>query len=107
KEDVDAAALESERQIYLTQAMNEGRPEQVAQKIVEGRINKYFKEVCLLEQEYFRDPTKTIRDLITEAVAKTGEKITLRRFTRYEMGEGLEKRSDNFAEEVAKQASGN
>ncbi len=106
KEEVDEATLEAERKIYKTQAMNEGKPENVAEKIVEGRINKYFKEVCLEEQEYFRDPTKTIRDVVNEAILVTGEKIKIRRFTRYEMGEGLEKRVDNFAEEVAKQAAG-
>ena len=106
KEDVDAEALENERKIYLAQALNEGKPQQVAEKIVEGRVNKYYKEVCLLEQEYFRDPTKTIQDIINEAILSTGEKIKVRRFVRYEMGEGLEKREDNFAEEVAKQARG-
>ncbi len=106
KEEVDAESIENERKIYKTQALNEGKPEQVAEKIVEGRINKYFKEVCLLEQEYFRDPTKTIRDIVNEAILVTGEKITVRRFTRYEMGEGLQKREDNFAEEVAKQIAG-
>ena len=103
KDDVDAESLENERKIYLAQALNEGKPQQVAEKIVEGRIHKYYKEVCLLEQEYFRDPTKTIQDIINEAVLSTGEKIKVRRFVRYEMGEGLEKREDNFAEEVAKQ----
>ncbi len=106
KDDVDAESLENERKIYLAQALNEGKPQQVAEKIVEGRIHKYYKEVCLLEQEYFRDPTKTIQDIINEAVLSTGEKIKVRRFVRYEMGEGLEKREDNFAEEVAKQARG-
>ena len=106
KEDVDAEALENERKIYLAQALNEGKPQQVAEKIVEGRVNKYYKEVCLLEQEYFRDPTKTIQEIINEAILSTGEKIKVRRFVRYEMGEGLEKREDNFAEEVAKQARG-
>ena len=102
KEDVDAEALENERKIYLAQALNEGKPQQVAEKIVEGRVNKYYKEVCLLEQEYFRDPTKTIQDIINEAILSTGEKIKVRRFVRYEMGEGLEKRQDNLAEEIAK-----
>ena len=106
KDDVDAESLENERKIYLAQALNEGKPQQVAEKIVEGRIHKYYKEVCLLEQEYFRDPTKTIQDIINEAVLSTGEKIKVRRFVRYEMGEGLEKREDDFAEEVAKQARG-
>ncbi len=104
--DVDQESLENERKIYLAQAINEGKPEQVAGKIVEGRIKKYYKEVCLLDQEYFRDSTKSIRDLINDAVLAIGEKITVRRFVRYEMGEGLEKRTDNFAEEVAKQVSG-
>ena len=104
--DVDQETLEKERKIYLAQALNEGKPEQVAEKIVEGRIKKYFKEVCLLDQEYFRDSSKTIRDLVNDAVLAIGEKITVRRFVRYEMGEGLEKRVDNFAEEVAKQAAG-
>ncbi|MBO5103062.1 MAG: translation elongation factor Ts, partial [Clostridia bacterium] len=104
--DVDQESLENERKIYLAQAINEGKPEQVAEKIVEGRIKKYYKEVCLLDQEYFRDSTKSIRDLINDAVLAIGEKITVRRFVRYEMGEGLEKRTDNFAEEVANQVSG-
>lgn len=104
--DVDSETLENERKIYLAQAMNEGKPEAVAQKIVEGRIQKYFKEVCLLDQEYFKEPGQTIRDLINESILAIGEKITIRRFVRYEMGEGLEKRKDNFAEEVAKQAAG-
>ncbi len=104
--DVDQESLANERKVYLAQALNEGKPEQVAEKIVEGRIKKYYKEVCLLDQEYFRDSSKTIRDLINESVLAIGEKITVRRFVRYEMGEGLEKRVDNFAEEVAKQASG-
>ena len=105
-EEVDAESLENEKKIYLAQALNEGKPENVAQKIVEGRVSKYYKEVCLLEQEYFRDTSKTIRDVLNEAILATGEKITIRRFTRYVMGEGLEKRVDDFAAEVAKQASG-
>lgn len=104
--DVDQEALDNERKIYLAQAINEGKPEQVAQKIVDGRIQKYYKEVCLLDQEYFRDSSKSVQDLVNESILSIGEKITVRRFVRYEMGEGLEKRVDNFAEEVAKQASG-
>ncbi len=104
--DVDQEALDNERKVYLAQAINEGKPEQVAQKIVDGRIQKFYKEVCLLDQEYFRDSSKSIQDLINESILSIGEKITVRRFVRYEMGEGLEKRVDNFAEEVAKQAAG-
>ncbi len=102
-EDVDAETLEAERKIYLQQAMNEGKPEQVAQKIVDGRINKYYQEVCLLEQPYFKDMDKKVKEIINEAVLSIGEKISVRRFTRYEMGEGLQKRTENFAEEIQKQ----
>ena len=102
-EDVDAETLEAERKIYLQQAMNEGKSEQVAQKIVDGRINKYYQEVCLLEQPYFKDMDKKVKEIINEAVLSIGEKISVRRFTRYEMGEGLQKRTENFAEEIQKQ----
>ena len=102
-EDVDPRNLEKERVILIEQAKNEGKPEAIAEKVVEGRIKKYYKEVCLMEQEFVKDPSKTIRDLITEATLKIGEKISIRRFARYEMGEGLEKRADNFADEVMSQ----
>ena len=101
--DVDGKALEEEKKIFLAQALNEGKPQQVAEKIVEGKVKKYYKEVCLLEQEYFREPSKTIRELVNDTIIVLGEKITVRRFTRYEMGEGLQKRSDDFADEVQKQ----
>ena len=71
--------------------------------MVEGRIQKYFKEVCLLEQPFVKDPDKSVQDLVTEKIAKIGENISVRRFVRYEMGEGLEKRQDNFVEEVMAQ----
>ncbi len=102
-EDVDQKTLEEEKKIYFAQAKNEGKPDQVAEKIVEGKVKKYYQEVCLLEQPYFREPEKKIREVINEAVLSIGEKITVRRFVRYEMGEGLEKRTDNFAEEIEKQ----
>ncbi len=106
QEEVPSENLEKEREILLTQAKNEGKPEAIAEKMVEGRIKKYYKDVCLMEQDFVKDPSKTISDLITEATLKIGEKITIRRFVRYEMGEGLEKRQDNFAEEVQKQMQG-
>ena len=105
-EEVPAENLEKEKQILLVQAQNEGKPQAIAEKMVEGRIKKYYKDVCLMEQDFVKDPSKTISDLITEATLKIGEKITIRRFTRYEMGEGLEKRQDNFAEEVMSQMKG-
>jgi len=101
--EVPADVLDKERAILLAQAKNEGKPEAVAEKMVEGRIKKYYKENCLMDMEYIKDNSKTITDVINEAILVIGEKITVRRFTRYEMGEGLEKRQDNLAEEVAKQ----
>ena len=102
-EEVDAVALEKEKEIYRAQAKNEGKPEAVIEKMVEGRVKKYYKEVVLMEQEFVKDNSKSISQVLNETVLKTGEKITIRRFTRYEMGEGLEKRNDNFAEEVMAQ----
>ena len=101
--EVPAEVLEKEKQILLAQAKNEGKAEAVALKMVDGRIKKYYKENCLAEQDFVKDGEKTVADVINEAVFTIGEKITIRRFIRWEMGEGLEKRSDNFADEVAKQ----
>jgi elongation factor Ts len=102
-EDVPAEKLESEKSIYREQSLAEGKPEKVADKIVEGRIKKYYEQVCLLEQQYIRsDDKKTVRDLINEAISEIGENIQIRRFTRYVLGEGLEKRQDDLAAEVAK-----
>jgi len=103
--DVPADVLEKEKEILRAQALNEGKPEKIVDKMVEGRLQKYYKEFCLLEQAFVKDPEKSIRDLVNEKIAELGEKISIRRFVRYEMGEGLEKRKDNFAEEVMKQAS--
>ena len=74
------------------------------EKIVEGRLNKFYEEVVLLDQPFIKDPAKTVGELVTEKIAKTGEKVTIRRFARYKMGEGLEKRADDFGDEVAKLA---
>lgn len=104
--EVDQTALAKEREIYKVQALNEGKPEAVAEKMVDGRIKKYLKEVCLLDQMFVKDPSKDIRTLINEAISKIGEKITVRRFVRFVMGEGLEKRNENFAEEIKKQTEG-
>ncbi|AQS59359.1 translation elongation factor Ts [Desulforamulus ferrireducens] len=103
REEVPAEAIEKEREILRAQALNEGKPEKIVDKMVEGRIEKYFKEVCLLEQPFVKDPDKTVQHVINEIIAKIGEKIDVRRFTRYEMGEGLQKRQDDFAAEVAAQ----
>lgn len=103
REEVPAEVLEKEREILTEQARNEGKPEQIIAKMVEGRLVKYYEDFCLVDQKYIKDPDKTIGQLIIEATAKIGEKITIRRFTRYEMGEGLEKRSNDFEAEVKAQ----
>jgi len=103
--DIPADALNKEREIALAQARNDpknaNKPDQVIEKIVEGRLNKYYEETVLLSQPFVKDPAKTVGEIVTEKVAKTGEKITIRRFTRYKMGEGLERRVDDFGGEVA------
>ena len=107
KEDVDVQDLNKEKEILRAQVINEGKPEAMADKIVEGKINKFYKDNCLLEQGFVKDPDNTtVAQLISDAVVKIGEKISVRRFVRYVMGEGLEKRQDNLAEEVEKQISG-
>ena len=103
REEVPTAELEHEQAVLAEQARNEGKPEKIIEKMVAGRIEKYYKEVCLMEQPFVKDPDKTISDLITESIAKIGENISIRRFTRYQLGEGIEKKEENFAEEVAAQ----
>ena len=104
KEEVPADVIEREKEILRAQALNEGKPEKIVDRMVEGRIEKYYKEVCLLEQPFVKDSDKTVKGMIMEAIASIGENISVRRFVRYEMGEGLEKREDNFVDEVMKQA---
>ncbi len=103
KSEVPTDNLEKEKEILRVQALNEGKPEKIVDRMVEGRIEKYYKEVCLMEQGFVKDPDKTIRDLISDATVAIGEKISIRRFVRFERGEGIEKRKDNFAEEIAEQ----
>ena len=100
REEVPAAELEHEKMVLSEQARNEGKPEKIIENMVTGRIEKYYKEVCLLEQPFVKDPDKTISDLITESIAKIGENIAIRRFTRYQLGEGIEKKQEDFAAEV-------
>ncbi len=102
-EDVPAEAVEKEKEILKTQALNEGKPEKIIDKMVEGRIAKFYKEICLLEQPFVKNPDITIGELLTEKISKIGENLSIRRFARYELGEGIEKKEENFAEEVAKQ----
>jgi elongation factor Ts len=105
-EEVPAEAIEKEKEILRNQALNEGKPAQIVDKMVEGRIAKYYKEVCLLEQPFIKDPDKTIDQLLKEKIAVIGENLSIRRFARFEVGEGIEKKQENFAEEVAKQLQG-
>lgn len=106
REEVPTAELEAEQEILRAQALNEGKPANIVDKMVVGRVEKYYKEVCLLEQPFIKNPDITIQTLLNEKIAKIGEKISIRRFTRYEVGEGIEKKTENFAEEVAKQING-
>ena len=111
REEVDASVLDKEREIAREQARNDpknaNKPEQVIEKIVEGRLNKFYEEAVLLDQPFVKDPAKTVKDLLTEKIAATGERITVRRFARFKMGEGIEKRADDFGDEVAALAGGN
>lgn len=103
EDEVDPAELEAEKEILRAQALNEGKPANIIEKMIEGRIKKYYEDVCLLNQPFVKDSSKTIKDVLTEATLQIGEKISVRRFVRYVLGEGMEKRNDNLAEEVAKQ----
>jgi elongation factor Ts len=93
KDEVPKNVIDEESQIIKAQALNEGKPEQVIEKIVEGRMEKFYRENCLIEQNYVKDDEQTIRDLLTGMIAKIGENIVIRRFTRFEIGEGLEEES--------------
>jgi len=108
KEEVPAAAVEHEKSVLVAKSKedpkNANKPEQVLGKIIEGQVSKWLKEICLLDQPFVKNPDKTIDQLQQELIAKIGENIKIRRFVRFELGEGLEKKKDDFAAEVAKQA---
>ena len=106
KEDVPEKDIAKEKEILRAQALSEGKPEKIVDRMVEGRLGKYFREICLLEQAFVKDPDKTIRDIVNEQITRVGENIRIRRFVRYEMGEGLEKKQNDFAKEVMDQAQG-
>lgn len=100
--EVPAAVLDHEKEILKKQAMEEGKPAAIAEKMMEGRIKKYYQDYCLMDQPFVKDGSKTITDVVNETIAFVGEKITIRRFVRYEMGEGIEKPKEDFAAEVSK-----
>lgn len=102
--EVPNETLDKEREILRAQALNEGKPEKIVDRMVEGRVEKFYKENCLVDQPFVKNPDMTIAQYVNERIQQTGENIKIRRFVRYEMGEGLEKRHDNFAEEVAAQS---
>lgn len=101
KEEVPQENLDKEREILRQQALNEGKPEKIVDRMVEGRIEKYYKEVCLLEQPFVKNPDITVQDLLNEATLASGEKVTVRRFVRYERGQGIEKKQSDLAAEIA------
>ncbi|MCA9692989.1 MAG: translation elongation factor Ts [Myxococcales bacterium] len=106
REEADTASVERERDILREKAIAEGKPEKIVDRIVDGQINKWYSEHVLLEQKFVKDDKKTIEQVIKEHIAKLGENIRVRRFVRYELGEGLQKKVENFAEEVAAAARG-
>ncbi len=100
REEVSPEVVEHEREILRAQALNEGKPANIVEKMITGRVEKYYKEVCLMEQAFIKNPDQTITQLINETISKIGENISIRRFTRYQLGEGMEKKANDFAAEV-------
>lgn len=105
REEMDTSTVEKERGILREKALAEGKPEKIVDKIVDGQINKFYSEHVLMEQAFVKENKKTIEDVLKELVAKLGENVQIRRFTRFELGEGLEKKSEDFAAEVAAQVA--
>jgi elongation factor Ts len=104
REDVPAAVLEKQKEIFAAQVRETGKPENIIPKIVEGKMSKWYTERCLLDQPFIKDDKKSVGALVTELIGKIGENVSVRRFVRYEVGEGIEKPKENFAAEVAAQA---
>ncbi|SJZ64865.1 translation elongation factor Ts [Selenihalanaerobacter shriftii] len=100
RDEVSEEAIENEKDVLRTQALNDGKPEHIVDQIVKGRLDKFFSQNCLLEQPYIRDDDKTVEELITEKIAELGENLNIRRFTRYELGEGIEVEEEDFVSEV-------
>jgi elongation factor Ts len=106
RDEVDPSEIAKEREIFRGQAAQSGKPAQVIEKIVDGKIEKFYRDVCLMEQEYVRDPQLTIDKLLAQASKASGRKLTVERFVRYQLGEGIEKRSENLVEAIAQIAKG-
>ena len=103
RDQVPEEVINHEKEVLRAQALEEGKPEKVIDKMVDGRIEKYFKEACLLEQPFIKDPDKTVLEIIQEQIGRMGENINVRRFVRYQLGEGIEKEKTDFAAEVMAQ----
>ncbi|QSV44792.1 translation elongation factor Ts [Geobacter benzoatilyticus] len=101
REEVSAEIVEREKEIYRAKARETGKPENIIEKIIEGQVGKFYSDICLLEQAYVKDPDKTVQQFLNEAIASIGENISIRRFVRYALGEGLAKKETDFAAEVA------
>jgi elongation factor Ts len=106
REEVAADVLEREKEIYRSKARESGKPDNIIEKIIEGQVNKFYADICLLEQAYVKDPDKTIQTYLNETIATIGENMSIRRVARFVLGEGLEKKESDFAAEVAA-AAGN
>ncbi len=105
-DEIDEAFKKREAEIYAAQLREQGKPEQMIEKIVEGKIKKLAEDVCLLEQKFVKDQNKTIKEYLQETTLKLGEKIDIRRFVKFNLGDGIEKKQDNLSDEVAKLTSG-
>lgn len=103
RDEVSEDEINREKEVLRQQALNEGKPEKIVEQMVNGRIEKYYEQVCLLDQKFIKNPDIKIEELLHEKISKIGENLKIRRFSRFEVGEGLEKREENFAEEVSKQ----
>ncbi len=103
RDEVPADVIAKEKDIYAEQMKNEGKPAEMIEKITEGKMNKFYSEICLLEQSYIKDEEKTVEQMLTEKTAEIGEKLSIRRFARFVVGEGIEKESADFVSEVQEQ----
>jgi len=110
REELSDEYIEEQKSLFNAQLMNDpkfaGKPQNVIDNIIVGKLNKHYEEVCLVDQPFIKDPDKKVQDLLNDLTLVIGEKITIRRFVRWEVGEGLEKRQDDFAAEVAAQSNG-
>ena len=101
REEVPAEMIEREKDIYRAKAKESGKPDAIIEKILDGQINKYFSDICLLEQPYVKDPDKTVQTYLNETISTIGENMSVRRFAKFVLGEGLAKKESDFAAEVA------